>query len=599
MRSLLFKVRRAIDFASRFIFSQASIEHTLAAHRFLMAIGYRGQSRGRETLEKFEGSGYTFDDLVMAFAYLRMYGRDEAGSLLPPEQVARENLRIAGWTASEQRKRAAMATSLPEALRQTPFCEEWVFGNVTLVLSASPEMAARAAEALTGSGVGGVVVPARTDAEWTAALEQLGEIRKALAEAGFELPRPRVVAVGCDPVRACASEWLAAGARGAFETELQKAARGEGSGLAEVLEKVIDESAFLAAAYKLSGAEPEPFPVIDPAVGFLEREGARAKLFLTRYESLHLLALPLCAEEMEQLPLVSFEPIFQKESAPDATLAAHCDEALVRDIAFRSPARNFYSDEERETWSKDWAAPAVLPGKTQVVYVFPHIPKTAGSSVAHHFRETLKGRGEYVHVRHETDAAGIKRDHSLPFQWRDSRLRARAKVIFGHGVKRRFARMVPGRTPREIITLREPAERLISHYNFWMHVNSRRGLPVVSFEEWYANEPRNYQVFWTAQNYLQIDYWLYPAESLHEIVDAAFEEFWMVSTVETFTRDMEFLMKELGLPNVSERKNVGGGARFKKLVSLTDDLRARLRAENALEYRLYDKWLERARARCA
>ncbi len=104
-----------------------------------------------------------------------------------------------------------------------------------------------------------------------------------------------------------------------------------------------------------------------------------------------------------------------------------------------------------------------------------------------------------------------------------------------------------------------------------------------------------YQVFWIAQNYLELDHWLYPEENLYDIVDSALEEFWMVSTLETFTRDMQVLMKELALPEISERKNVGGGVRFKKLVSLTDDLRARLRAENATEYRLYDKWLARAR----
>ncbi len=63
------KLPRAVSLAARLVQSRASVEHTLAAHRFLKSIGYRGQARGIEALRAFSASGYTFDDLLMAFAF--------------------------------------------------------------------------------------------------------------------------------------------------------------------------------------------------------------------------------------------------------------------------------------------------------------------------------------------------------------------------------------------------------------------------------------------------------------------------------------------------------------------------------------------------
>lgn len=518
------KLPRAVSLAARLVQSRASVEHTLAAHRFLKSIGYRGQARGIEALRAFSASGYTFDDLLMAFAFLRFYGCAER-ALKPsdvPEDIARANLRFAGWNACEESKQLAALSPQTPGLEGVSFCEDLLLGQCALVCAASSQAAAEACEMLRGSGVGGELISVDPAAmgQWKPLVESLARVRERLGAAGLELPPLRVVAV----TRGDAGE----------ESALEAAAELSGIPVAE-----------LAHASD------------DSARGFVEKEGVLARVCVTHVESLHLLALELRAARPAHEILMSFQPV-----SPEAPRVAKSGVA-----------------------------------KESLVYVFPHIPKTAGSSVAHHFREFLNGRGEFAHVRHEADAAGIRRDQLMPFQWRDAELRARTRVIFGHGVKRRHRLLVPGKSAREIITLREPADRMVSHYNFWMHIHERRGLPIITFDEWYANEPRNYQVFWIAQNYLELDHWLYPEENLYDIVDATLEEFWMVSTLETFTRDMQVLMKELDLPEISERKNVGGGVRFKKLVSLTDDLRARLRAENVTEYRLYDKWLERARMR--
>jgi hypothetical protein len=606
LTSFIRKVPRAVELALQLARSRASVEHTLAAHRFLKAIGYRGQARGREALREFCASGYTFDDLLMTFAFLRMYGGGAADANRTPEQVARASLRFTGWNASEECKH--LETLSPE-LDRANFCEDLLLGECTLVIGATALVAAQACELLRENEVGGAVLPlgaAPVTSEWKACVQNLARVRQALAQAGLAAPRLSLVVVGSDPIRACVSEWEANSDKRAedFSAALAQAAAGDTtSPLFESLRAATDEKALMASAEELAGIPAGGLSnmCVDPAKGFVAQEGELARVHLTCFESLHLLALELRAGGEPGAELMSFRPSPKPSSRSGMAAEVECPLPVAQEVSHRSTAENFHQPEERAAWVRKWSEPSGAATRGDgLVYVFPHIPKTAGSSVAHHFREHLSAPGEFAHVRHGTDAAGIRRDRIVPFQWRDARLRAQTRMIFGHGVKRRFCDMVPGKAPREIITLREPAERMISHYNFWMHIRERRGLPVISFDEWYRTEPRDYQIFWIAFNYLELDFWLYsPGDGLHDLVDSALEEFWMVSTLETFTKDMQVLMKELALPEIAERKNVGGGVRFPKRVSLTDDLRARLREENPSEYRLYDKWLERARARYA
>ncbi len=91
--------------------------------------------------------------------------------------------------------------------------------------------------------------------------------------------------------------------------------------------------------------------------------------------------------------------------------------------------------------------------------------------------------------------------------------------------------LLPGRTLREITTLRDPAERMISHYNFWMNVLEKRGEPLPTFEEWYADEPRNYQTHWLARNYLQLDVKTLPESRILDEVSRLLDSFWLVCTL--------------------------------------------------------------------
>lgn|GEM_PF-2126786 len=602
LSSICRKAIRGASLGAKLLLRRSSIDGILSAHRFLIATGYYGQARGRDALKLFHESGYTCDDFLTGLLFMRHYGGRPEFDTLPSgslEDNARWNLRLTAWNAGEEQAALGSIPEMPASLAGEGdlSLEDWTLGHITFVVSASAELSREIVGVFREADVGGAIIamPRFPFApEWTSLLRSLQSIRSSLREGGLRIPRVTIVAVGCDPIRACAAEW--AGVQNgpadpeAFMTALADAAGGNATNpLASCCDLSRNEGTFFQAVAREVGlpvGETMEFR-IEPEMGFAETSTEDLRYLATRYESIHLLALKLRKERLLPGRPAGFTP--RPSAARTEFLSrVQCSGDLLNRLSA--------SGDANEAWRNKWSS---VPGRTsgEIVYVFPHIPKTAGSSVAHHFRQYLDGPGEYAHVRHITDEGGIRRDAHLPFEWSDARERSLARVIFGHGVKRRFCQMVPGKSAREIVTLREPAERMISHYNFWMHISRTRGLPVVSFDEWYANEPRNYQVSWIAENYLEIDARLHPPENLYAIVDSVLEEFWMVSTLETFSRDMALVTRELSLPDVSERKNVGGGDRFPKLISLTDELRARLRAENSAEYQLYEKWLARARER--
>lgn len=572
----------------------------MRSHRLLTAMGYRGSAGDAETLHTFARSGYTFDDFLAGLAFLRAC---VPGDPQPDNARVQDIVRTAARAALAETSQKVALPGGESFLGKGDgaFLESVLFGPLTLAVSSTDSSAQQAAGILKAMGAGAALVPLSfpLDDQHIEFLRSLVFLRSALAETGTNLPPITVAAVLRDPIEVCAEEFVrvkgASASAGEFESGLRAAIEQPDSAeLSATLARATDGAAFLRELTRTFGAGEFPVNAIDPVKGFAEWSHGPVRFFAAHLESLHLLGLHLKSEHAApELPIWLTPP----ETIPGGWTGLRdlrLDDGVLARVAERCTGL-VLPEAEREAWRQKWSSSP--PQSEDMVYVFPHIPKTAGSSVAHHFREHLAGYGEYVHVRHLADVAGILRDRSLPFQWRDARLRSRARVVFGHAVQRMFCDAIPGRKAREIITLREPAERMVSHYNFWMHVHQRRGLPIISFDEWYANEPRDYQVFWIAQNYLNIDHWLYSPESLYELVDGVLEEFWMVSTLKTFDQDMSLLMRELGLPEISERKNVGGGDRFKKLISLTDDLRSRLQRENPLEYRLYEKWLARSRAR--
>ena len=430
--------------------------------------------------------------------------------------------------------------------------------------------------------------------------------RRNLTAAGWELSSVTVVALGEDPVTTCLQEW-----RGRHQ-DVSDFARRWKDALSEPMGEVVSG---------LQGAISSPVPweqalrtfvpsevaltidgELEASAGYLTwAQDPPSRVLGSRMESLHLVAellwkdsgaLDPLSEVMDRARLQIETPI------ADGTQGISLDKGSLEAVYASPMASAFYPAAEREKLADKWSQPGLnSPSDDGFVYVFPHIPKTAGSSVHFHLLTHLEYDRSYIHIPIDFSMREELRARQ-PFTLRDARERSEARVLFGHGVAKRHADFVPQRTPRAITTLRDPAERMLSHYNFWMNVLEKQGKPLMSFEDWYTAEPKDYQIRWIAETYLRTNVSRMSPREISDIANEALDSFWLVCTLPTFESDIQLLWDALSLPPLASRQNVSG-VTHKLRFEMTDAVRRQVVEENALDVALYQRWLRRAEARHA
>jgi hypothetical protein len=224
------------------------------------------------------------------------------------------------------------------------------------------------------------------------------------------------------------------------------------------------------------------------------------------------------------------------------------------------------------------------------VFLFVHIPKTGGQTLREFFRRNLVFHQEFIHL----GPGGFELERQLglpPFERRSAAERASARVILGHEVKQRTHMLVPGKTPRYVTFLRDPAETIVSRYNFAMAMNRRSGQPMVDFEQWYATFQPNYVTNWLYCRFMEKRRRGQNAGLLKKVMKAL-DRFWFVGCTEYLDRDAPVLLGRIGLHGTPERTNVSG-VHFERVLSLDSGLRQTLYAKNPLDLDLYQLWKER------
>jgi len=100
---------------------------------------------------------------------------------------------------------------------------------------------------------------------------------------------------------------------------------------------------------------------------------------------------------------------------------------------------------------------------TNYLWMHYHIPKTGGTSFGTHLRALSNGDGRYLSVT----------VHEHPGNMTPAQVLAASpdtfesvEIVQGHGVGRFLKAVIPRPCVREIFVLRDPATRLVSHYNF-------------------------------------------------------------------------------------------------------------------------------------
>jgi hypothetical protein len=223
------------------------------------------------------------------------------------------------------------------------------------------------------------------------------------------------------------------------------------------------------------------------------------------------------------------------------------------------------------------------------VYVFIHLFKTGGTTITGHVALHLEKDRDWVMVGTHSNRVREEAGEPQPIDWPEEQRRG-IKIITGHGTDIDTHQVALGREPRYFTIFRDPAPLMVSRYNFFL---SRRQVDM-SFDEWYPTRKPN-------ENHRRMRRLLHAA-NFGEMKDAL-RRFWYVGATETLNEDLPHIFATWGLPTEWKNRRVAGagsdladidtrtvpGERFavERRLSLTDEIRDKVYADNEKDLRLY------------
>jgi hypothetical protein len=183
---------------------------------------------------------------------------------------------------------------------------------------------------------------------------------------------------------------------------------------------------------------------------------------------------------------------------------------------------------------------------TDVIYIFLHMPKSAGTTFRHHIENNFSSEeilGLYHADRHKLTRDDVFAKVSAFSVAQKQKLR----VVYGHEVYYGVHELLD-RPSRYVTFLRDPIEKTISFYNYRMQQGIRKKqideahLP--SFEEWLQGSPGMHDgMLGDLVKYGFADGYDVSEPSLRAIVD----KFYFIGTTESFDDDALFLYHEMGV----------------------------------------------------
>lgn len=118
-----------------------------------------------------------------------------------------------------------------------------------------------------------------------------------------------------------------------------------------------------------------------------------------------------------------------------------------------------------------------------------HIPKTGGTSISQHLQEGLGEEFMSVTLQERVGSFTPRQVKAAPRPGLE-----RIRVFQGHGVGRFLLDLLPSAPFAEMVVLREPAARLISHYNFRTGSSAVNRDRTLSFQSFLALTPPDFML---------------------------------------------------------------------------------------------------------
>ncbi len=238
----------------------------------------------------------------------------------------------------------------------------------------------------------------------------------------------------------------------------------------------------------------------------------------------------------------------------------------------------------------------------KILWIFLHLPRIGGNTISEFIRKRV--------LKEEIFLSSIERYQKNP-KVPDKN---KTKFMFGHATYYGMHKLIPGKEPRYFVFLRDPAERLISHYNSKMQ-NEKKRIP---FDKWYKNQIKNevvhilnlklkgsestrintpklflpilrrlnYKTTYFIQTIMFNLFGLNKKNNLKKLENAKklLDLCWFVGISEKSKIDFKFLLNIMGIRN----KKIMDLGVSKKIVKINDQLRKKIYRENPLDVELYN-----------
>lgn len=185
------------------------------------------------------------------------------------------------------------------------------------------------------------------------------------------------------------------------------------------------------------------------------------------------------------------------------------------------------------------------------VIVFPHIPKTGGTTLLYHFRQNFGDAAIFIygpHARARRFFQGLPQPEDMEtFDW------SQMRVIQGHGVDLGVLGMLPKGNARFLVVLRHPVGLTRSRFAHKAQILASRGIELTS-EQFMRAEQGNGQCRMLIQKFgaLVDD----PTASLSEQAFSVLRHFHYVYTTENLDAQAVPMLQWLGANTRMERRRV-------------------------------------------
>jgi len=113
-----------------------------------------------------------------------------------------------------------------------------------------------------------------------------------------------------------------------------------------------------------------------------------------------------------------------------------------------------------------------------ILWIFLHLPRTGGNTLIEAIRKRIPKEEVFLSsvVRYEKNPKKLDKN--------------KVRFMLGHATYYGMHKFIPNKYPRYFAFLRDPAERLVSHYNAKMQNEEKK----ISFDKWYKNQIKNEMV---------------------------------------------------------------------------------------------------------